>query len=82
LFKLAGRDRASLEIHLEAVIERDWRCTWRRRSSELRRCTSRPGLSELGHALGGRDRVNSEDLLGGNDRLSLEMHLQAMIERD
>jgi len=26
---LRGRDRASLEMHLEAAIERDWRCTWR-----------------------------------------------------
>ena len=36
------------EMHLEAVIERVWRCTWR------------PGLSELRDAFGGRDRVNSE----------------------
>jgi len=26
---LGGRDRASLEMHLEAVIERDWTSTWR-----------------------------------------------------
>jgi len=32
---LRGRDRASLEMHLEAVIERDWRCTWRPCSCEL-----------------------------------------------
>jgi len=25
-----GRDQASLEIHLEAVIKRDWTSTWRR----------------------------------------------------
>jgi len=25
-----GRDQASLEIHLEAVIGRDWTSTWRR----------------------------------------------------
>jgi len=54
-----GRDRASLEMHfqvvivnsemhLEAVIERVWRCTWRLRSSELR------------DALGGRDRASLE----------------------
>jgi hypothetical protein len=42
---LGGRERASLEMHLEveiklnsemhleAVIERDWRCIWRPRSS-------------------------------------------------
>jgi len=34
------------EIHLEAVIERVWRCTWRLRSSELR------------DALGGRDTAS------------------------
>jgi len=45
-------------MHLEAVIERVWRCTWRPRSSELRAA------------------------LGGRDRASLEMHLQAMMERD
>ena len=38
----------SVEMHLEAVIERMWRCTLR------------PGSSEFGHALGGQDRVNSE----------------------
>jgi len=27
---LAGRDRASLEMHLEAVITQDWTSTWRR----------------------------------------------------
>ena len=25
---LGGSDRASLEMHLEAAIERNWRCTW------------------------------------------------------
>jgi len=34
------------EMHLEAVIDRVWRCTGRPRSSELR------------DALGGRDLVN------------------------
>jgi hypothetical protein len=37
------RDRASLEMHVEAVIERVWRCTWR------------PILSELRDTLGGPD---------------------------
>jgi len=32
---LRGRDRASLEMHLEAVIERIWRYTWRPWSSEF-----------------------------------------------
>jgi len=26
---LGGCDRVSLEMHLEAVIERIWRCTWK-----------------------------------------------------
>jgi len=26
---LGGRDRASLEMHLQAMIARDWRSTWR-----------------------------------------------------
>jgi len=32
---LGGRDRVSLEMHLEDVIEPVWRCIWRPRSSEL-----------------------------------------------
>jgi hypothetical protein len=43
---LGGRDRASLEMHFEAVIERVWRCTLR------------PRLSELRDTLGGRDRAS------------------------
>jgi len=38
---LAGRNQASLEIHLEAVVKRVWRYTWR------------PWLSEIGWVLGG-----------------------------
>jgi len=38
---LGGRDWASLEMHVEAVIERVWRYTWR------------PWLSEIGWVLGG-----------------------------
>jgi len=38
----------SLEIHLEAVIERVRRCTWKPRSSEF------------GDALGGLDRASLE----------------------
>ena len=37
-------------MHLEAVIERVWRCTWR------------PRLSELRDALGGRDRRDRASL--------------------
>ena len=67
---LGDRNRASLEIHLEAidwtslemhlvaVIERVWRCTWRPRSSEPR------------------------DALWGCDCASLKMHLPAVIKQD
>ena len=44
---LGGRDRASLEMHLEAVIHR------------VCRCVERPWCSEFCDGLGGRDRVNS-----------------------
>jgi hypothetical protein len=57
-------------MHLEAVIERVWRCTWRPSSSELR------------DAVGGRDQVELRDALGGCDRASWEMHLEAMVGRD
>jgi hypothetical protein len=43
---LRGRDRACLEMHLEGVIERLWRCTWRPKSSVLR------------DALAGRNRAS------------------------
>jgi hypothetical protein len=42
------RDRVSLEMDFEAVIERVWRCNWR------------PRLSELRDALRGRDRASLE----------------------
>ena len=45
---LGGCDRVSLEMNLEAVIERVWRGNWR------------PRLSELRDALGGQDRASLE----------------------
>jgi len=45
---LGVHDRSSLEMQWEAVIERVWRCTGRRRCSELR------------DALGGHDRASLE----------------------
>jgi len=55
---LGGCDRAKLQMHLEAVIERVWmqletKIEW------TQRCTGRPWLSEFGHALWGRGQVNS-----------------------
>jgi len=78
-------------MHLEAEIERVWRCTWRPTSSELR------------DALGGRNRMSLEAIdranleavikrvwrctwrpwafeLGGHDRASLDIHLEAESE--
>jgi len=57
-------------MDLHAVIERVWRCT----------CRPRP--SELGDAIGGRDRATLEMYSGGRDRVSLEMHMEAVIDRD
>jgi hypothetical protein len=68
-------------MHLEAMIERVWRCIWR------------PLSSEFGDAFGGRDRASLEmhleakiellrDALGGRDRASVEIHLKALMERD
>jgi len=65
---LGGRDRANWEMHLEAVIDRVWRCT------------GRPWSSECGNALGVQDRVNSEEELGGRDQLSLEIHWEAEVK--
>jgi len=71
----------ALEIHLEAVIERVWRWTWR------------PRLSELRDALGGRVGASLEmyleterlselsDALGGRDQANSEMRLEAVIEQ-
>ena len=43
------------EMHLEAVIERIWRCTFEAVIKRVWRCTWRPRSSELRDALGGRD---------------------------
>jgi hypothetical protein len=48
--------RVSFTINLEAMIDLVWRCIWRLKSSEL------------------------GDALGGRDRLSLEMHWEAKVE--
>jgi len=56
-------------MHLEAVIERVWRCTGRPRSSELR------------DALGGRNPASLEMHLEAEIKLNSEMHLEAAIER-
>ena len=47
---------------------------------ELGRCTWRLRSSKFGDALGGPDRVEHRDALGGCDQASLEMHLEAGIE--
>jgi hypothetical protein len=69
LSEFADCNRASVEIHLKAVIERVWRCT------------GRPGSSELRDALGGRIRASLELHFEAEITLNLEMHLEAAIER-
>ena len=59
---LGGRDQDSWEMHLEAVIERVWRCTLRP-WSWTQRSTGRPLLSEFGDALAGYDRAGLEKYL-------------------
>ena len=91
LCELAGRNRASLQMHLEAVIYWVWGCP------------GTPWSSEFGHALGGRDGVNPEMHLeamiewvwsctwrtwsskfahapGGSNWASMDMHLEAEIK--
>jgi len=53
-------------MHLEAVIEQVWRCTWRPRSNGLR------------DSLGSRNCAWWEDTLGGHDRSRLEEYLEAV----
>jgi len=75
-------------MHLEAVIERVWRCVWRPRScnSEMHleaviervwRCIWRPRSSNSRDALGGRDRASLEMHLEAEIKLNSEMHLEA-----
>jgi len=52
---LGGCYRASLEIHLEAVIERVWRCT------------GRPLSSGFEDTLGGRNRASLDQYLEAVD---------------
>ena len=66
-----GCDRASLEMHLEAVIKRVCRCTWRPWSCELGGCNRASLEIHLEaviervwrYVLGGHDRANSEAVI-------------------
>jgi len=101
---LGGRNQASLEMHwradiklnsemhLEAAINRVWRCIWRSRSSSSEihleavmervwRCTWRRWSSELRDALGGRNRASLEMHLEAKIKLNSDMHLEAVIKR-
>jgi len=60
---LGGRDRATLDIHLEAVIERDWTSTWRRSMD------SAPVAETVFHQL-----VNSQPLECDKVTLPLSSH--------
>jgi len=55
-------------MHLEAQIVGTGRWTWRPRSSKYI------------DGLGGRDRVELSNALGGHDQVGLEMHLEAEIK--
>ena len=87
------RDRASWEMHFEAVIERVWRCTSSQRSSELRDALAGPDRASLEMYLEAViERVRRctwrpsscelGDALGGRYRVNLEMHLESVIDRD
>jgi len=52
---LGGRDRESLEMHFEALIERGWRCNWRPRLSQLR--------DALGGGKGGRFAMHLQAMI-------------------
>jgi hypothetical protein len=67
-------------MHLEAVIERVWRCIWRPRSYNSEMHLEVMIESEFGDALGGRDQVELRDTLGGRDRASLKKHWEAVIK--
>jgi len=77
-------DRVIIEMYPDTMIEQVWRCTWRRRLSELR------------DALWGSNRATLEamivwtrrlwwnefgDALEGRDWVTWEMNLEAVIER-
>jgi hypothetical protein len=74
---LGGRDRLSLEMHLEVVTERVWRCNWRSRLSELR--DTLPGRDPPSlemHLEAVIDRVG--DALGGHNRAQLVQYLEVV----
>jgi len=56
-------------IHSGAVIERVWRSTLEAVIERVWRCTSRPRSSDFGYAI------------GGHDRATLDMHLEAVIRQ-
>jgi len=85
---LGDGDWVNSEMHLEAVIEWVWRCTWRPWSCEL---AGRNRASLEIHLEAVIERVwrctwrpwssKVGDALGGRDRASLEMHWEAVIEQ-
>jgi hypothetical protein len=62
---LRSCDRASLNMHSEAVIEQEWRCT----CNAVIVQTWRPQSCKFG------------DILGGSDFASLDTHSEATIEQ-
>jgi len=81
----------SLKMYLEAAIERDWRWTWRLRSSKLRDALVGRDQASLGMHLQTEIEWTERctwrkwlsefgDALGGRDWVNSEMHLEAVIE--
>ena len=66
---LGGRDRSSLDMHLQAKMESPQRCSWRT-------C-----LIENRDALGGHDQASLEMHLEAEIEWTRTMHLEAMIHR-
>jgi len=75
---IGGRDEVSLEMHLEAVIEHVWRCTWRPSSIEFEDINLEAMIVRTLRSQSGKFGGTFE----GRDRASSELHLEAMIERD
>jgi len=89
--ELRGHNTVNLWMHLEVAIARefkhvlrgrDWWCSKMQCAAVIEtvgRCTWTPWWSTCWGAFAGRDHVNW-DTLGGDDRVSWEMHLEAVIK--
>jgi len=76
---LGGHDWASLEMHLQVMMERVKRGSWRPRLSWTMRCTWRPWLNRFRNVYRGHDWVELSDALWGRNWACLEMYLEAQL---